>query len=248
MKKILRMITVFALILGLTLTAAAAELTGCRISADSVSGKPGDQVEIPVRLTGNPGFTNFGIALDYDREKLTLVSIQLADAQDKPYLCGDFSASGIAWDPAKDANAVQSDLFAKNALYGYVVSARQGAVKEDGILFTATFRLADNFKGTAAVKPVVNYLRNNEAVFSIFESVATQSEQGMISLDTATVLVGDVNQDGYITADDAATAFAASKGAMELTDTQKAAADANADGYITADDAAQIFAMSKSNQ
>jgi hypothetical protein len=70
----------------------------------------------------------------------------------------------------------------------------------------------------------------------------------MISLDTETVLVGDVNQDGYITADDAATAFAASKGAVELTDAQKAAADANADGYITADDAAQIFAMSKSNQ
>ena len=60
--------------------------------------------------------------------------------------------------------------------------------------------------------------------------------------------MGDVNQDGFITADDAATAFAASKGAVTLTEKQLAAADANGDGYITADDAAQIFAMSKSNQ
>ena len=58
-------------------------------------------------------------------------------------------------------------------------------------------------------------------------------------------ILGDVNGDGYITADDAAAAFAASISAEGLTEEQKKAADVNGDGYITADDAALIFTMSK---
>ena len=245
MKKFLRLIPILLLMLGIPLAAAAAELTGCRISADSVSAKRGEEVTIPVRIASNPGFTNFGIALDYDREKMTLVSIRLADDNREPYLCGSFAASNIAWDPALDANA---EDFPENALWGYVVCVQTEAVSDEGILFTATFRLADDFTGTAEVTPVVNYLRNNEALFSVFETVLAQAEPGTVTADAAEVLIGDVNQDGYITADDAATAFAASKGALDLTEAQKIAADANGDGYITADDAAQIFAMSKSNQ
>ena len=56
---------------------------------------------------------------------------------------------------------------------------------------------------------------------------------------------GDVNGDGFVTADDAAAAFAASKNTEGLTEEQKKAADVNGDGFITADDAAQISAMSK---
>ena len=245
MKKFLRFIPVLLLVLGLPLAAAAAELTGCRISADSVSGRPGEEVTIPVRIGSNPGFTNFGIALDYDREAMTLVSIRLADDSREPYLCGSFAAANIAWDPALDANA---EDFSEDALWGYVVCVQPEAVSDDGILFTATFHLADSFSGTAEVTPVVNYLRNNEALFSVFETVNAQTEPATVTAEGAAILIGDVNQDGYITADDAATAFAASKGALDLTEEQKIAADANGDGYITADDAAQIFAMSKSNQ
>jgi len=245
MKKFLRIIGIILLILGLPLAATAAELTQCSISADSVSGRPGEKITVPVRITANPGFTNFGIALDYDREKMTLVSIQLADDSREPYLCGSFAASNIAWNPALDANA---EGFPEDVCLGYVVCAHPEAVSSEGILFTATFRLADDFTGTAAVTPVVNYLRNNEALFSVFETVDARTEPGTVTADAATILIGDVNQDGYITADDAASAFAASKGALELTQAQKIAADANGDGYITADDAAQIFAMSKSNQ
>ena len=247
MKKCFQIIAALAVILGLSLTVVAAELTGCGISADSVSGEPGELVEVPVRVTGNPGFTNFGIALDYDREKLTLVEIRLENGKD-PHLCGDFAASGLEWSPAKDVNGAQNPAFSRDRLYGYVVCARPAVVREDGVLFTAVFKLADSFTGTASVTPVVNYMRNNGAIFSVFETVVTHCEPGTVSGDGSSVLMGDVNQDGFITADDAATAFAASKGAVTLTEKQLAAADANGDGYITADDAAQIFAMSKSNQ
>lgn len=56
---------------------------------------------------------------------------------------------------------------------------------------------------------------------------------------------GDVNGDGYITADDAAAAYAASMSSEGLTEEQLTAADVNGDGYITADDAAKIYEMSK---
>lgn len=247
MKKILRSITVWMLLLVLPLAAAAQGRT-CKISVDSVSGKAGQQVTVPVRITANPGFTNFGIALEYDRDAMTLVSIQLADEKQEPYLCGSFAAANTAWDPALDSNAARNAAFTEAGAYGYVVSVRPEAVMEEEILFTATFHLADSFTGTAEVTPVVNYIRNNAAVFTVFEEVAAQTESGTIVADAGNVLVGDVNQDGYITADDAASAFAASKGALNLTENQKIAADANGDGYITADDAAQIFAMSKSKQ
>ena len=195
MKKFLRIIPILILMLALPLAAAAAELTGCRISADSVSGRPGETVTVPVRIASNPGFTNFGIALDYDREKMTLVSIQLEDEQQEPYLCGSFAASNIAWDPALDANA---ETFPENALWGYVVCVQPEVVSADGILFTATFRMNNTVSGTAGVTPVVNYMRNNEAVFSVFETVVTQCEQGTVSVVAA--MPGDVNGDGIVSA------------------------------------------------
>ena len=70
----------------------------------------------------------------------------------------------------------------------------------------------------------------------------TEGEGGVEAPELAT---GDVNGDGYITADDAAAAFTASISSEGLTDAQKAAADVNDDGYITADDAAKIYEMSK---
>lgn len=70
----------------------------------------------------------------------------------------------------------------------------------------------------------------------------TEGEGGVEAPELAT---GDVNGDGYITADDAAAAFTASISTEGLTDAQKAAADVNGDGYITADDAAKIYEMSK---
>lgn len=70
----------------------------------------------------------------------------------------------------------------------------------------------------------------------------TEGEGGVEAPELAT---GDVNGDGYITADDAAAAFTASISTEGLTDAQKAAADVNDDGYITADDAAKIYEMSK---
>ena len=74
----------------------AAEIADCTVSADSVSATAGGTVTVPIRISGNRGFTNFGIALDYDREQLELLSIQTAEGE-TPYLCGTTVAVNTQW-------------------------------------------------------------------------------------------------------------------------------------------------------
>lgn len=238
MKKFLRIITALMLILGLSVTAMAAELTGCRVSADSVSGRAGEQITVPIRITQNPGFTNFGIALDYDREKLTLVGIQLSENEETAYLCGEFAVSGLEWNPGKDINAEQNDAFAVDNLYGYVVCVQSVAVKTNGILFTATFRLADDFEGTAAVTPIVNYMRNNEAVFSVFETVTVQPEQGVVSAKQE-LMIGDVNGDGIVNAGEMVKIIQGYRG-KTVDESVILAVDVNGNGIIDASELIRV--------
>lgn len=242
MRRILRISTAAVLLLSMSLPVSAEEIATtevtqiCTLRPDSVSGKPGETVTVPVRMEKNPGFTNFGVVLDYDRQQLELVCIQLVDEEQKPYLCGSCADATIAWE-------------SENASYGYVTCALAETSEEDGVLFTASFRLTEAFNEEAAVTPKVNYVRNQSEMPAMFDEVQVQTASGIISRKTeGSVKTGDINNDGYITADDAASAFAASKDASKLTEDQKAAADVTGDGYITADDAAQIFAMSKSDQ
>ena len=214
MKKFLRIITVLMLILGLSVTAMAAELTGCRVSADSVSGRAGEQITVPIRITQNPGFTNFGIALDYDREHLTLKSIETTDGA-ASYLCGSNVSINKAWDEDEKEK-------------GFVVSASADPVKENGILFAVTFGISADFVGEAQVTPVVKYIRNNEAVFSIFEEIHATVTPGTVT----SVLVGDVNGDGIIEYNDVMLAYKAFLGEAELTGSQMAVVDSNRNGTV----------------
>ena len=247
MKQILKMITA-AMLLTVVALPAAAEETGISgtVRAGNVTGKPGETVCVPVSMENNPGFTNFGIALDYDREQLELVGLRFAEAEQKR---GCLAEANIVWNPRQNANGAQGDLFREDVSYGYVVCAKDETETEDGVLFTAEFRLKESFSSEAEVTPVVNYIRTLGSDGKTFETLRILCESGTVSHTAGTTAkAGDVNEDGYITADDAASAFAASKDSSKLTQNQISAADVNQDGYITADDAAQIFAMSKSGQ
>ena len=214
MKRIIMILLAVLLSLGLPLSVVAAELTSCTVTVDAVSGTPGETATVFVRISDNPGFTNFAIALDYDREHLTLQSIETMNG-DTPYLCGSNVSVNKAWD-------------AEEKEYGYVVSASADPVKENGILFAVTFEIAEGFLGEAQVTPTVQYIRNNEAVFSIFEEIRAQVISGTVS----SVLIGDVNGDGIVEYDDVMLAYKAFLGEAELTEGQMAVVDTNGDGSI----------------
>lgn len=214
MKKYIAVTLAVLLSLAIPLTVMASELTNCTVMADSVAGEPGETVTVAVRIADNPGFTNFAITLDYDREHLTLKSIETKNG-DAPYLCGSNVSINKTWDDDEKA-------------YGFVVSASADPVKENGILFDVTFEIAADFVGEAQITPVVQYIRNNEAVFSIFEEIHATVTDGMI----ASVLVGDVNGDGIIEYNDVMMAYKAFLGETELTAEQLAAVDTNGNGTV----------------
>ena len=176
----------------------AAEITTCTVTVDSVAGLPGQTLTVAVRIEDNPGFTNFAIALDYDQTQLITKSID-----------GTFDA-------------------AVNVEYGLMVSASVEPVQEDGILFTATFEIAEDFAGETVITPAVRYIRNNEAVFSIFEEIHAAIQPGSITC----VILGDVNGDGIVEYNDVMLAYRAYLGETELTADQLAAVDRNGNGAV----------------
>ena len=214
MKKFIAFFLAVLLSLAIPFQVLAAELTSCTVTAESAAGAPGEEVTVEVRIGDNSGFTNFAVALDYDREHLTLKRINTKDGS-TPYLCGSNVSINEVWD-------------AEEKQYGFVVSASADPVKEDGILFTVTFEIAADFVGVAQVTPVVQYIRNNEAVFSIFEQI-----NGVVTAGTITsVLVGDVNGDGIIEYNDVMLAYKAFLGEAELTQEQMAVVDSDRSGTI----------------
>lgn len=231
MKKITSVILAIALIFALAVTAMAAEIADCTVSADSVSAAAGGTVTVPVRISGNRGFTNFGIALDYDREQLELLSIRTSEGE-TPYLCGTTSAVNTQW-TGTDGKT-----------FGYVTAALEEAATEDGILFTATFRLSEDFSGTAAVQPVVQYMRSNKRLLSVFDAIPVTAVSGTVS----TVLAGDYDRNGHVDVFDALGLFAAVSGGTDFSEDDYSRLDVNRDGMIDVFDVMAIYAIVSGGQ
>ena len=213
MKRITGVILAIALIFALAVTAMAAEIADCTVSADSVSATAGGTVTVPIRISGNRGFTNFGIALDYDREQLELLSIQTAEGTDEK-------------------------------TFGYVTAALEEAATADGILFTATFRVSGDFSGTAAVQPVVQYMRSNKRLLSVFDAIPVTTVSGTVS----TVLVGDYDQNGTVNALDVMGLYRAVISGTDFSEEDLDRLDVNRDGMINALDIMAIYGIVSGGQ
>lgn len=209
MKKIISISLVVLLSLGFVFATAAAELTRCSVIVESATAEPGSLVTVAVRMENNSGFTNFGIGLAFDSEQLTLISLE-------PVLCKDFASVNTHW---------ESD---DGKILGYVDAACAEAVKENGVLFTATFQVGEDCKGKLDINAVVSYIRNNEAVFSIFEEIHGEVTSGVIMAARR----GDINDDGIVEYNDVMLAYKAYLGEITLTEEQLAAVDENGNGTV----------------
>ena len=226
MKRITSVILAIALIFALAVTAMAAEIADCTVSADSVSATAGGTVTVPIRISGNRGFTNFGIALDYDREQLELLSIQTAEGE-TPYLCGTTVAVNTQWTGTDEKT------------FGYVTAALEEAATADGILFTATFRVSGDFSGTAAVQPVVQYMRSNKRLLSVFDAIPVTTVSGTVS----TALVGDYDRNGKVNVADVMGLFSAIMNGKSFSADDYSWVDVNQDGRINVADVMAIYTI-----
>ena len=220
MKRIMYIVLSLLYLLGVPMLAFAEEITTCSISVDSVPTPPGEQITVPIRITENQGFTNFAISLEYNPEELKLLSINTTDGETN-YLCGSLISTNLSWEKAK----------------GYIVSASSDAVAGDGILFTATFQVSVNLKGSAKVTPIVHYIRNNAAVFSIFEEITASVTPGTVNA----IVAGDVTGDGVLEYDDVMLVYKVSLGEAKLEEEEKLLADINGDQIIDNLDVEEIY-------
>lgn len=88
---------------------------GTEVSVGSTSAKTGDVIKLDVTVKGNTGFTGYGIYLEYDDSALELQEIT--------------------------KGAVSDGLFMVNLEKAYANFANAVAIEEDGVLFTATFKV-----------------------------------------------------------------------------------------------------------
>lgn len=217
MKKVISILLSLLYLLGVPTFAFAEEITTCSIMADNVPTPPGEQITVPIRITDNPGFTNVAISLEYNSEKLKLISINTPGDQNSSLV-----STNIDWKKPEGESC------------GYMVFVSENMVSGDGILFTATFQVSQDFKDYTAVTPVVHYVRNNAAVFSIFEEITASVTSGTITA----IVAGDVNGNGIVEYDDVMMVYKASVGEVDLPEE---VADINGDQSIDNLDVEAIY-------
>ena len=224
MKKLISISLFLLFLLGIPMIAYAQEITTCTVSVDSIQTIPGQTITVPVRIADNPGFTNFAVAVEYDKEILTLVSINTA-TEEETYLCGSMVSTNTDWKNNEKKSC------------GYITAASAEQVKENGILFTVTYQVSADFTGSTQITPKMQYIRNNEAVFSIFEEITAFVSGGTVNA----IVAGDVNCDGIVEYDDVMLAYQASLGEITLTEQQMPMADMNSDNLIDNSDVEAIY-------
>lgn len=210
------------LVLLLCLPQRAAAETACRIQADSVNTLAGQTLQIPFRIYGNPGFTNFGIGVRYDKSAMTMVSIQNTSEETT---CLSSALVGINTDWEYDQGNSQ----------GYITAAASGKIEGDGILFVATFEVDQNFVGETAITPYVCYLHcyNGESGFTELDVTA---EAGKIT----GIIKGDIDMDRIIEYNDVMLVYDHLQG-TELTEQQVRIGDMDGNGLIDEKDIDALY-------
>lgn len=226
MKRIISIGISLLLCLGLPLIGSAEEVQICTVTADSVLSPPDKQITVPVSISGNPGFTNFAVCLEYDAERLELLSINTADGTDS-YLCGALVSTNTQWKNGEKTTC------------GYIVSASEDLVTEDGILFTATFHVNADLKNFAMVTPLVRYIRNNASDYTVFEETSVSTVAGTVTA----IVAGDVNGDGVLEYDDVMLVYRSLSDPTLLKEEQKKRADINADDVLDKTDLDEIYSI-----
>lgn len=220
MKKLICCILTLAMLLTLGVVAYAAEVTTCTLAADSLSASAGEEITVPIRITDNPGFTNFFLRLCYDPAALTLKALENVAGE------------------AGSVNLQGQD--AEGRACAVIVGASAEAVTGDQVLFNAVFTVNTDFSGSTEVTPAVEYLRNNSATFSLFQELTAAVQPGTLEVEN-TIILGDVDGNGIINVRDAVLVRGYINGRYPGGEAFLKAADVNGDGKVDMRDAAMIY-------
>ncbi len=184
------------------------------VSIDDVVGAaPGEQVEVNVQLTKNPGFSFMMLKLTYDTDALELVEAVNKTPDNNLFMMNDV----IMWDSAKDV-AVGSTT--REPMGSVTFCIKPDIALEDGAA-----------RCEVGIESVTCYNEKEQ-------EVTVRANKGTISVDT--VNYGDVNRDGVIDKKDVQAIREYMITGEQKEDFDVQAADANGDGAIDGRDVIRL--------
>lgn len=218
------------MVIGSCVCANAATFT-----AGSENATAGNVVSVPITVAPSAGETStdvnaYAIAISYDSSVLTPVVKGTDEVGDNTYATvGDSFNSGVLTADLKDNETGNDEV-----LIGWAAASPVN-VTEASTLATVDFTVNANATGSTDVKVAVAQVANSDSALA--DKSKIEAASGTVTVDTATGLLGDVNNDGDITMADA-NAIVRHVANIELiaVDRQQYA-DVNKDGGITMADA-----------
>ena len=221
------------MVIGSCVCANAATFT-----AGSENATAGNVVSVPITVAPSAGETStdvnaYAIAISYDSSVLTPVVKGTDEVGDNTYATvGDSFNSGVLTADLKDNETGNDEV-----LIGWAAASPVN-VTGASTLATVDFTVNANATGSTDVKVAVAQVANSASALA--DASTIEAASGTVTVDTATGLLGDVNNDGDITMADA-NAIVRHVANIELiaVDRQQYA-DVNKDGGITMADANAI--------
>lgn len=129
--------------------------------------------------------------------------------------------------------------------FAFVNASLDPALPADTVLLTVQFQALDTVEVDSAisfqVEVIEAYKLDDAATPGGFTSIESTSIDGQGQVVELTYLLGDVDEDGYITAIDARYVLQTTTMLRELSSNQQLAADVDGDAFITAIDARWIL-------
>ena len=193
--------------------AADAEDTGLTLSVSSVSGMPGETVQVEITLENNPGLASLKFDVEYDEKALTLTNVALS------------KAFTYITTPEPYVNPQPITMISPLA-----------DVTDEGVLATLTFVIAEDAKDNYHAEITLDY-EATDIFNAADEEIPLTVVDGCVEVFHG--IPGDINADRVVNTKDAILLF---RYIAEWTvDVDTAALDVNGDNYINTKDAIALF-------
>lgn len=233
MKKLLSAILTMCMVV-MSMSAVYADDTAddaVKVSIGSVTANSGDAIKVPVNVEDNTkGILGLDIVITYDKDVLTFTGLEQTG-----YIYQGMLPPMLVCDAERD----ETYEFADPAGYMKVSGAATKAYKGDGTLFVANFTVND----TTAKNVVSNIGLEIEDLYRLDSSFEQVSIDRVVTGGAVTVnyigLWGDANNDGAVTAEDAAVVLQYALNYTELANAE--VADVTQDGKVNSQDATMIL-------
>ncbi len=191
------------------------------ITVGNTSARAGSTVTIPVSIANNPGMATFNFQINYDKTKLTPVSIVQGKALTAGMLTSNLQQGG--------------DLSRFDYITAYWNNPSN--INGNGEILNITFKLDENLE--ECVIPITLSYHSGDVTNQNFEDIALNITDGTITVQN--VVIGDVFADGEVNSKDGLKLSQyLAKWDVTLTQYETAAADVFKDGEINSKDGLRL--------